>query len=166
MSTLSIISTAVGIVGSGLIAGLFWGWNFSALPGLRSVDDRTYVTAMQSINRSILNPMFLITFVGTVIVLAVAALAGFQAGHSRRAWWLTAAAVTYAIGVFGVTVAGNVPLNDQLDRFDLPGATTETIATARHDYEGPWNRLHRVRSGLSVLVVALAATAALTPTAD
>ena len=49
---------------------------------------------------------------------------------------------------------------------DLAGATDGTIAAARHDFEGPWNRLHYIRSTLSVLVVALASVAALTPSED
>ena len=79
---------------------------------------------------------------------------------------MTSAAVTYALGVVGITVAGNVPLNDRLDAFDIAGGTDATIAGACRDYEGPWNRLHYVRSALSVLVVALASVAALTPSED
>lgn len=161
--TVSTISVGLGIVGLTMVTGLFWGWAFSALPGLRRVDDHTYVTSMQSINRAILNPVFLAAFVGTALVLAVAATITFVAGDTRRAWWITAAAVTYTIGVFGVTVAGNVPLNDALDAFDPAGADEAAFAAAREAYEGPWNRLHAIRSALGVLAVVFAATAALTP---
>ena len=165
MNAASNISIGLGIVGLTMITGLFWGWTFSAVPGLRSVDDRTYVAAMQSINRAILNPMFLVAFTGTVIVLAAAAFTTFRAGDTGRAWWITTAAVTYTIGVVGVTVAGNVPLNDALDAF-VPGADDAAFAAARSAYEGPWNRLHAIRSGLGVLAVVFAVTAALTPTQD
>ena len=46
-----------------------------------------------------------------------AAVTTFRAGDTRRAWWITAATATYTLGVFGVTGAGNVPLNDALDAF-------------------------------------------------
>ena len=66
MSSASAATIGVGIVGLTMITGLFWGWTFSVMPGLRSVDDRTYVTTMQSVNRAILNPMFLVVFTGTL----------------------------------------------------------------------------------------------------
>lgn len=130
------------------------------------VEDSTYVGAMRSINRAILNPMFLVVFVGTVFVLATAVFTTFWAGDVRRAWWVTAAAATYIFGVVGVTVVGNVPLNDALDGFVPTGANADEFAEARRAYEGPWNRLHALRSALGVLAVAFAATAALTPTED
>jgi uncharacterized membrane protein len=166
MSAASTTTIGAGIVGLTMVTGLFWGWAFSVMPGLRTVDDRTYVATMQSINRAILNPMFLGVFSGTVAVLAGAAFLTFRAGDVRRAWWITAAAVTYAVGVFGVTAAGNVPLNDELDAFAPSTADDVAFAAAREDYEDPWNRLHLLRSTLGVLAVAFAATAALTPTED
>jgi uncharacterized membrane protein len=162
----SAATIGAGIVGLTMITGLFWGWTFSVMPGLRLVDDRTYVSTMQSVNRAILNPMFLLAFVGTMVVLAAAAFATFRAGDTRRAWWITAAAITYAFGVFGVTAAGNVPLNDALDAFVLDGARERDLIEARAAYEGPWNRLHAARSVLGVLAVVFAATAALTPTEE
>jgi uncharacterized membrane protein len=35
--------------------------------------------------------------------------------------------LAYLIGVFGVTVVGNVPMNDQLEQFDISGSTVEAI---------------------------------------
>lgn len=166
MSSASAATIGVGIVGLTMITGLFWGWTFSVMPGLRSVDDRTYVTTMQSVNRAILNPMFLVVFTGTLAVLVAAAFTTFRAGDSRRACWITAATATYAFGVFGITAAGNVPLNDALDAFAIAGAHDDALAAARGAYEGPWNRLHAIRSALGVLAVVFATTAALTATED
>lgn len=166
MTTTSTITIGAGLVGLTLITGLFWGWAFSVMPGLRTVDDRTYVATMQSVNRSILNPMFLVAFAGTVIVLTAAAVATFRAGDTRRAWWITAAAATYTLGVFGITGAGNVPLNDALDAFDATGSDDTALRRARRSYEGPWNRLHLIRSAFGVLAVVFATVAALTPTQD
>lgn len=164
--SIETIAVVAAVVISGLIAGFFWGWQHSSVPGLRKVADPTYVEAMQNINAAILNPVFLMAFTGSLLVLAGASVLSWQAGDTRRAWWLGAAAATYAVGVFGVTAAGNVPLNDRLRDFDAASATPEQIAEARHAYEGPWNRLHAVRSLLGVLVLTLAAAAAATPPQD
>ena len=77
MDAASAILITLGTIGSGLIVGLFWGWALSVMPGLRQVDDRTYVATMQSANRAILNPFFLVVFAGTVAVLVAAAVTTF-----------------------------------------------------------------------------------------
>ena len=156
------IAIGAGIIGTALVGGFFWGWSLSAVPGLATVTDRTYVSTMQSVNRAILNPLFLVVFVGSVLVLAGATVAAFWSGDTRRGWWMAAATGTYAVGVFGITVVGNVPLNDRLRDVDLDGATDAAVSEARRAYEGPWNRLHYVRSALGVLAIAFACVAALT----
>ena len=62
MSTTSAITIGAGLVGLTMVTGLFWGWTFSVMPGLHSVDDRTHVATMQSVNRAILDPTFLVAF--------------------------------------------------------------------------------------------------------
>lgn len=103
---------------------------------------------------------------GSPVLLGAAAFAQFRAGDQRRGAVLTASAVTYLIGVFGVTAARNVPLNDALDAldaldaFDLEAMTADQIEHRRASYEGPWNRWNTVRAIANVAAFALATTAA------
>ena len=46
---------------------------------------------------------------------------------------------------------GNVPLNNTLDALDLSEMNSELIAQTRQQYEGPWNRLHTIRTVFAVL---------------
>ena len=149
------------LLSTGLMAGLFFGWAVSVIPGTLRISDRSYISTMQSINVAIVNPLFVLFFLGTSGFLAVAAFMHFRAGDSRRAWWLVAATATYTIGVLGITAGGNIPLNNELDRFDLDAATAETIAEQRRDYEGPWNRWHNIRTVASVAALAMTSAAAL-----
>lgn len=150
-----------GLLAVGVVAGFFYGWQVSAMRGLRVVPDRTYVTTMQSVNRAILNPYFLLPFVGAVLLLSAATVVAFAGGHLARGWWLLAASVSYGVGTFGVTVAGNVPLNDALARFDLAAAEDEEVSKRRDAYEGPWNRLHRLRTVANLVAFTCAAVALL-----
>ena len=111
MDTKQILLTT-SIVATGLMAGLFYGWSVSVIPGTRRLSSPDYVGLMQHINREILTPRFLIPFVGIPLLLGAAAFMQFRAGDQRRGTILSASALTYLIGVFGVTAAGNVPLND------------------------------------------------------
>lgn len=150
-----------GIVSTGLVAGLFFGWSVSVIPGTRRLDSAGYVNLMQHVNREILTPRFLVLFVGVPIVLGAAAIAQFRSGDHRRGALVAASAVTYLVGVFGVTAARNVPLNDALDSFDLAGSTGDQIEARRRSYEVPWNRWNTVRAVANVAAFTLAVSAAL-----
>lgn len=152
------------IVIAGLSAGLLFGWMVSVIPGLKGVDDRTYVSTMQSINVRIINPWFVIPFLITPALLAGAGFAEYRAGNQRRAWQLAVATLTYLSGVLGVTFGGNIPLNNSLDSFVLADATPTGLAAERAGYEGPWNRWHLIRTVASGLAFAMAASAAIVGT--
>ncbi len=151
---------AVSIIATGLMSGLWYGWAVSVIPGTRRVTDVSYVETMQHINRAIINPAFVIPFLGIPVVIGIAAVAQFRAGETRRGWLLAGAAATYVIGVLGVTIGRNVPLNDALEAFDLEGSDTEAIRNRRETYEDPWNRWHYVRTLANLVAFALASAAA------
>ncbi len=155
-----------GIVTTGLMSGLLYGWSVSVIPGTKRVPAGNYVDTMQHINRAIINPAFVIPFMGIPLVLGGAAVMQFRAGDHRRGWLLAGATATYVIGVLGVTGAGNEPLNDALDAFDLRGSTSEAVERRRTTYEQPWNRWHHLRTIASVGSFALAAAAALVAVDD
>lgn len=151
----------LSLLSTGLVGGLMYGWTVSVLPGLRKISDTNYVSTMQSINREIINPGFTVPFIVTPLILAVAAVVHIRAGQSRRGWILASAAVTYALGLLGVTFGGNIPLNNTLEAFDLAAGAPNAIAAMRADYEGPWNTWHYVRTAASVIAFGLAAATAL-----
>jgi len=149
------------IIATGLMSGLWYGWTVSVIPGTRRVADTNYVDTMQHINRAIINPAFIIPFMGIPVLIGVAAFLQFRSGDARRGWLLVGAAGTYVVGVLGVTVGGNVPLNDALDAFDLARSDGQAIGARRHSYEIPWNRWHYLRTAANVGAFALTAAAAL-----
>lgn len=149
-----------GVVSSGLMAGLFYGWTVSVIPGLRRIPDSAYINTMQDINRAIINPAFIVPFMGIPVALAVGSVAQFRAGDARRGWLLAGAAATYTVGVLGITGRRNVPLNDSLDGFDLAEATNAATAIRRSSYETPWNRWHYLRTAASAAAFAMATAAA------
>jgi len=149
------------IISTGLIAGLLYGWSVSVIPGTQRVAANNYVDTMQHINRAIINPAFIVPFMGIPVLLGGAAIMQFRVGDHRRGWLLAGAAGTYVVGVLGATIGRNVPLNDALDAFDLRGSSGDAIERRRTSYETPWNRWHQLRTVASVGAFALAATAAL-----
>ena len=109
---------------------------------------------MQSINAAILNPLFFLSFFGPVILLPLATFLRRDA-NSTQFTLLLAASVLYIVGSFGLTVVGNIPLNQKLANFDLGEASGKEIAGARAKFEKPWNRLHAICTVASIAATVL-----------
>ena len=162
--TASNIVLALALTSAALIAGLYYGYSCSVNPGLGKLPDAEYISAMQSINNAILNPVFFFSFMGTLVLLPLASYLNYNPMQPARFYLLVAAAALYLVGSFGVTLFGNVPLNDALAAFDLKSATATEIHTARLSFEPKWNNLHQIRTVASVICLVLTAFACLEKT--
>lgn len=153
---ISIKTTALllAIFLTGLSAGLFYAWQVSVIPGTKRIMDSSYLEAMQSINRAILNPAFYLVFFGSLVMLIISAIQEYQASSGLAFWLLLIAVLAYFVGTFGVTVFGNVPLNEALDKVPLSGLSIAELEETRQSYEGRWNLLHTIRTIFSVLAFA------------
>ena len=98
---------------TGLMAGVFGLYSNAIMPGLRRTDDRTFVAAFQSIDRAIINPVFMATFLGALVLTALTALLHFTGEARSLLPWIVAALVLYLV-VFVVTIRVNVPRNNEI----------------------------------------------------
>jgi len=144
-------SLFLAILLTGLSAGLFYAWEVSVIPGTKKIADHSYLEAMQSINRAILNPAFYTIFFGSLLLLFSSAFLQYKVTIDWSFWLILIALVSYLIGTFGVTMFGNVPLNEALDVVQLKGLAEDALGQQRKIYETQWNRLHTIRTVFSVL---------------
>ena len=155
MPTLTNILLVMTATTTALMAGLFYAFSCSVNLGLARLSNAEYISAMQSINRAIQNPIFFAAFFGAPILLPLSVFLHYGQPLSVRFWFLLAATIIYLLGTFCVTIFGNVPLNNTLDRFNLQSASEEEIAVQRADFEGQWNNLNTVRTISSTLAIML-----------
>ena len=159
MMTLQNVILVLTATTTALIAGLFYAWTCSVIPGLARLNNVEYIRAMQSFNTAIQNPLFFICFFGTAILLPVCTYMHFRHPVSIRFWLLLISTVAYLLGVMAVTIFGNIPLNNSLESFSLTLSNPEVIAAQRRNFEGAWNSLHTIRtiaSALSIVLVIIA----------
>lgn len=154
------MSLFLAILLTGLSAGLFYAWEVSVIPGTKQIPDKSYLETMQSINRAILNPAFFIIFFGSLLLLLVSSYVQYKAAVNLSFWLVLGAMLTYLLGTFGVTVIGNVPMNEALDIVNLNDLNSEGLNRIRKSYENKWNRWHSVRTVFSVLAFILSLLAA------
>ncbi|MGF6823645.1 putative membrane protein [Microbacterium sp. ZKA21] len=149
---LTNVLAGIGLVLLALGGGTFWSFSTGVMPGLARTDDPTFVTSMRAINRTVVNPLFLLPILLPPIPLVWAGLLDLE---DPRGWLLAAAGIVYFFGAIVVTAAGNVPLNNALDSSTSSGEVT------RAAFERRWNVLNGVRSASSVVAIALAVWALL-----
>jgi uncharacterized membrane protein len=126
----------------GLMAGVF-GLYAHIMPGLGRTDDRTFVGAFQSIDRAVINPLFLATFLGALAFTALAA--ALHLGNGGRLAWVVAALVLY-LAVFIITIRVNVPLNDEIKAAGDPDQIADLAVVRERFDEASWIRWNVVRA--------------------
>ncbi len=139
-STFGAISLAAATITTGLLAGVFYAYACSVMLALHQLDDRTFVDVMNRINTVIVNPVFMLSFLGSVAFTALAAL-GHLRGDQRTVLWWILGAVALNVLSFLITSGGNIPLNNR-----LADVHTGDFATLRAQFETPWVRLNILRA--------------------
>jgi len=148
MIELSLKNTTLFIstILTALSAGLFYAWVISVIPGTKKISDQAYIETMQSINREIINIGFLSIFFGALFFLIVTSVAHFQTKVDMSFYLTLSATLFYLMATVGVTMFGNVPLNNIIESFDLTTFSEIDYKHARLAYEEKWNRLNMIRT--------------------
>jgi uncharacterized membrane protein len=132
-----------GRIAAGLLAGVFFVFAVVIMPAFRGVDDHTFVVSMNRINVSIVNPVFVLIFLGAPVLAVVAAV-------------LDRTPILYVAAALGLTtllisIAVNIPLNNKL-----------AANLSRENFENVWVLWNAVRSVTAIgsFVCLLLSTAA------
>lgn len=145
-------------VGCGLMAGLLFAFSAVIMPSLRQRRPAEGIGVMQTINVVIVNPRFLLVFLGTAAASLALLVTVLRSSDRTAHVDLIGAGALYLIGTMVVTAAANVPRNDALDALD---PTDPASADAWRRYLRGWTAWNHVRTtscvaALALLLVALA----------
>ncbi|RKR90575.1 putative membrane protein [Micromonospora pisi] len=154
-NTLVAVAAAVTVALTGAVGGVFLAYSNSVLPGLTGTDAQTAIRGMTSMNQKILNPVFLLTFVGTPIAAALTGVLLLVLGQRTAALLFLLASATYLLGAFLPTMLVNVPMNEALAAAGVPADPAEAArrwAEYASRWTG-WNTLRAVASLVSLLLV-------------
>jgi uncharacterized membrane protein len=103
------------ILGSGLIAGTFLAFSSFIMAAFVRLPAAQGIEAMQAINITVINPLFMAVLFGTALLGGYLGYISYQSGVQS---WTAAGAAIYVFGAIGVTLAMNVPLNNELAVLD------------------------------------------------
>jgi uncharacterized membrane protein len=122
MSGPLVALTIAAAIGCGVVGGVFFAFSTFVMAALRRLPAAQGIAAMQSLNvTAVMAPLMLLLF-GTAALCVALIVAAAVTWGDPSAPWLLAAGVVYLAGEIVVTIAYNVPRNDELATLDPDSA--------------------------------------------
>ncbi|MBC9724666.1 DUF1772 domain-containing protein [Streptomyces sp. TRM68367] len=152
------VLTVLGVLGTGLMAGVFGAFSVFVMRGLAALPPAQGVAAMNAINASALAPAFMVLFLGTTVLCSVIAVVTFVLWPDGGTAELLVGSVLYLVGSFGLTMVANVPRNEALTRLG-PGTPEAAAYWPTYVREWTmWNHVRMIASAGAALAYLLALT--------
>lgn len=139
-------------LGCGLVAGVFFAFSTFVMSALAQLQPKEGIAAMQSMNITAINPLFMLVLFGTAVTCLFLAVSSLLKWHQPSATYLLLGSLLYLVGTVLVTIAFNVPLNDALATVK-PDSTQGANLWA--SYLTNWTIWNHVRTIAALLAAAL-----------
>ncbi len=144
--------TLITALGSGLVAGVFFGFSTFVMKALDRVPSAQGIAAMQSINVVVINPWFMGAFFGTGAACVLVAVFALLRSSGPEAVYLLSGVLVYLIGAILVTMAFNVPRNNALAAADPQSADGAKLWAG---YVTSWTAWNHVRTSAALAAAVL-----------
>ncbi|MEM5473577.1 anthrone oxygenase family protein [Hoeflea sp. AS60] len=160
MSLWFILLCAASVIAYAAIGGVFLAFSDFIMRSFNLVSAQGGIESMQVINVEIMRSVFMVLFMGlTLVSLIITVYAAVNVDGTPKPLLMLAGGL-YLVGVFAVTAAGNVPLNNQLAAIDR--ASPQSLAFWKQTYMTSWVTLNSLRtlacllaSGLTLAALAI-----------
>ena len=139
-------------IGCGLLAGLYFAFSTFIMTALGRIGQAAGIAAMNAINVTIVQSLFMPFFLGTTATSAALAVIALFRWGDPGAMAMLAGGVLYVLGMFIVTMIFNVPLNNALAAAE-PASSEAASLWAR--YLTDWTMWNHVRTVSSTVACAL-----------
>ena len=150
--------TFAAAIGSALVAGVFYAFSTFVMAGLGRIPPEQGISAMQSINVTVLNPAFFLAFFGTAALCLALVAAAWINWDKPGSGLILAASMLYLAGCIGVTMFANVPLNNALAAVQPGTSEAATLWTRYLDVWTMWNHVRTAASLAAAILLAIALT--------
>jgi uncharacterized membrane protein len=127
-------------LGAAVTGGVFFAFSNFVMRAFDRLPPGEAIAAMNSINITVINPLFMAMLFGTGVLCAIDIAIAMRYWAPVGAGYLAAGAIVYLVTSIGVTMLGNVPLNVALAKAQSRGADD----WAR--YRTAWTRWNHVRT--------------------
>lgn len=139
-------------IGSALSAGIFYAFSTFVMKALAQQPPAQGIATMQSINITVINPWFMVAFFGPAVSGIIMTIAVLRQWEQLVAIYWLIGSLLYLIGIIGVTIAGNIPLNNALAVVNPDSSEGATLWTR---YLSDWTFWNHVRTAAGFLAAAM-----------
>lgn len=144
MSLWFILLCAAATVAYAAVGGVFLVFSDFMMRSLDRVKGQAGIETMQVINVEITRSIFMVLIMGLALTSLIMAVHAAIKLDGTPHHLLLLAGVSYLVGVFVVTAAGNVPMNNRLAAMDP--STAQTLAFWKQTYMTRWVALNSLRT--------------------
>ena len=152
------VLAGLGTLGSGVLSGLYFIFSFCVMGALNAQPPAVAIQTMNTINTMIVNPPFLLVFMGTPL------LCGYMLrncvkeglGSSAENSCTAAGAAVLLLGEFLLTLAVHIPKNNALAAHTVGSANDAAVWT---QYFTSWTAWNHVRMAASMATTVLLSAA-------
>jgi uncharacterized membrane protein len=144
--------TFTAAIGCGLIAGVFFAFSTFVMPALARLQPTQGIAAMQSINITAINPLFMLALFGTAVASLLLGISAFLKWHRPDTIYFLMGSFLYLVGTMLVTILANVPLNNALAIANPSGTEGAKLWAS---YLTTWTFWNHVRTVAAIAASAL-----------
>ncbi|MBZ9966789.1 DUF1772 domain-containing protein [Mesorhizobium sp. BR1-1-2] len=141
----------IAAIGSGVVGGVFFAFSNFVMPAMARLPASGGIAAMNSINVTVITPLFMTALFGTGLICLVLIAGAIIGWHQPGSVWLLAGAIIYLVGNPIVTMVFNVPLNDALAAVDPASSNGAAVWTT---YLRDWVMWNHVRTVTAIAALA------------
>ncbi len=146
------VLTLISALGCGLVGGIFFAFSAFIMKALDRLPPAQGIAAMQSINVTVINPLFMTAFFGTAAACAVLTISSLLNWHRPGSAFLLVGSLLYLLGTILVTIVFNVPGNDALAAVDPASAEGARVWAG---YVMSWTAWNHVRTAAALAAAAV-----------
>ena len=148
MLVISDVSLVLSTLMCSLVAGLLFSYAIVVMPGLKGLDDKSFIKAFQVTDRIIQDnhPLFLLVWLGSAVSIIIFAVSSFGKLEGIDFFLMLLALATYILGVQMPTIIIHLPLNNKLQKVDVDNSSEEELKAVRIEFEPRWNKSNEIRT--------------------
>jgi uncharacterized membrane protein len=152
MRDLSSGATLFAIIGTGLMAGVFFAFSSFLMKALGRLPANEGIAGMQSINAAVVPSLFLAVFLSTSVLCLVVVVFSAMRWGEPSASLCGAGALIFLLGNFLVTMIFNVPMNDRLASISPRDSASAVVWQNYLIHWTAWNHVRTI-SGLASMAL-------------
>lgn len=142
-------------LGCGLVAGVFFAFSTFVMNALDRLPPAQGIAAMQSINITAINPLFMVAIFGTAAVCVFLGIFSLLKSQPVSIYLLLGS-LFYLIGTVLVTIVFNVPLNDALAGVKPDSAEGANLWASYLTNWTFWNHVRTVAAFIATVLFSIA----------